>query len=76
MYAKDLSEPRYEFLIKNRENLVIKHLNEPKAFTEHSNTMDNICDNIEDYNSTRKRKILIVFDYMIADIISNEKFKP
>ena len=31
--------------------------------------MDDICDNIDDYNQTRKRRILIVFDGMIADII-------
>ena len=32
LYAKDLSEPKYEFLIKNRENTGITHLNNPNAF--------------------------------------------
>ena len=37
--------------------------------------MDDICNNIDDYNPTRKRKILIVFDDMIADIMTNKKFQ-
>ena len=35
LYAKDLSEPRYHFLIKIREDVGIKHLNDPKAFIEY-----------------------------------------
>ena len=42
LYAKDLSEPKYEFLIKNCENAGIKHVNDPKAFIECSNTMNDI----------------------------------
>ena len=34
LYAKDLSEPKYEYLIKNRENIEIKHVNDSKAFIE------------------------------------------
>ena len=74
LYAKDLSEPMYEYLIKNRENAGIKHLNDSKAFIECSNTMNNIYENINDYNPNKKRKILIVFDDMIADIMKNKKF--
>ena len=37
--------------------------------------MDDVYENIDDYNPIRKRKILIVFDGMIADIISNKKFQ-
>ena len=37
--------------------------------------MDDVYQNINDYNSGRKRKILIVFDDMIADIMSNTKFQ-
>ena len=47
----------------------IKHYNDPNAFIEYSNTMDNVYENIDDYKSNRKRKILIVFDDMIADIV-------
>ena len=75
LYAKDLSEPKYEYLIKKHEDAGIKHLNNPNAFIECSNTMDDVYENIHDYNSSRKRKILIVFDDMIADIMSNKKFQ-
>ena len=47
----------------------IKHYNDPNAFIEYSNTMDDVYENIDDYKSNRKRKILIVFDDMIADIV-------
>ena len=74
-YAKDLSEPKYEFLIRNHKNAGIKHLNDSKAFIECSNTMDDVYENINDYNPSRKRKVLIIFDDMIADIMSNKKFQ-
>ena len=61
LYAKDLSESKYEYLIKNRENARIKHLNDPKAFIDYSNTMDDVYANIDNYNPKRKRKILIFF---------------
>ena len=75
LYAKYLSESKYEHLIKNRENAGIKHLNDSKAFTDCSNTMDDVYENIDNYNPKRKRKVLIVFDDMIADIMTNKKFQ-
>ena len=75
LYAKDLSEPKYEFLIKKQENVGIKHLRDPNAFSECSNTMDGVYENIDDYNPNRQRKILIAFDDMIADIMMNKKFQ-
>ena len=75
LHAKDLSQPKYQFLIKKREDVGIKHLNDPCAFIEHSNTMNNSYNNIDDYNPARKRRILIVFDDMIADIMNNKKFQ-
>ena len=75
LYAKDLSEPKYEILIKNLENVGIKHFNDPNAFIECSNTMVDVYENINDYNPNRKRKILVVFDDMIADISTNKKFQ-
>ena len=56
MYAKDLSEPNYEFLIKKHENVGIKHLNDSNAFIECSNIMDDVYQNIEDYNVSRKKR--------------------
>ena len=67
LYAKYLSEPKYEYLIKNHENAGIKYLNDSKQGIECSNTMDGVYENIDDYNPSRKRKIIIVFDDMIAD---------
>ena len=75
LYAKDLSEPKYEYLIKKLENAGIKHLNDPNRLIECSNTMDDVYKNINDYNPRRKRKILIVFDDMIADVKGNKKLQ-
>ena len=75
LYARDLSEPKYEYLIKKREDSGIKHVNNPNAFIEYSNTMDDVYENINDYNPIRKRKKLIVFDDMIADIMTNKRFQ-
>ena len=50
LYAKDLSESKNEYLIKNRKNAGIKHLNDSKAFIECSNTMNDVYENIDDYN--------------------------
>ena len=47
----------------------------PNAFIECSNTMDGVDENIDYYNPSRKGKILIVFDDMIAEIMSNKKFQ-
>ena len=75
LYAKDLSELKYEFLINNREKAGIKNYNTPNAFIEYSNTMDDVFENIDNYNTKRKRRILIVFDDMISDIMTNKKFQ-
>ena len=74
-YAKDLSEPKYEVLIKNREKAGIKHFNDPTAIIKYSDDMNDVFPNIDGYNIGRKRRVLIVFDDMIADIASDNKFK-
>ena len=56
LYARDLSEPKYEYLIKKCEDAGIKHLNNPNAFIECSNTMDDVYQNINNYNPIRKSK--------------------
>ena len=70
LYARDLNEPKYKILIKKHEDAGIKHLSDPNAFIECSYTMDDVYEDIHDYNSNRKRKILIVFDDMIANIMT------
>ena len=74
LYAKDLSEPKYQFSIKKCEDAGIKNLNDPIAFIEYSKTMDDVYNNIDDCNQKRKRKNLIVFDDMIADVMTSKKF--
>ena len=72
LYAKDLSERKYEFLIKKREDAGIKHFNDPNAFIECSSTMDNVYEDIDGYNPSREKEILIMFDGMIADIMADK----
>ena len=52
-----------------------KHLIDLNAFIECSNVTDDVYENIHGYNSSRKRKILIVFDDMIADRMTNKTFQ-
>ena len=75
MYARELSQPKYEYLIRKHEDVGIKHVNNSKTFIECSNTMDDVYKNIHDYNPSRKRKISIVLDDMIADIMTSKKFQ-
>ena len=76
LYAKDPYEAKYQFLINKRESTGLKHFNDSKAFIEYSNDMDDIYKNIEECNPNKKRKILIVLDDMIADMLSNKKLNP
>ena len=62
-------------MIEKFEDAGTKHLNDSNAFIECSNTMDDVYGNIGNYNPSRKRKVLIVFDDMIADIMTNKKFQ-
>ena len=75
LYTKDLSERKYEFLINQREQAGKENLNDAHAFIEYSNDMDDVLDNINNYNKNRNKKVLIAFDDMIADIMRSTKFK-
>ena len=68
MYAKDPYEAKYQYLIKKREMVGLNHYDDPKAFMEYLNDVQDVSKNIEDYNPGKKRNILIVFDDMIADM--------
>ena len=60
------------------ENVWIKHLNDSKAFIEYWQRVDDVYNNIGDYNPSREGKVLIVFDDIviaIADIMTNKKFQ-
>ena len=76
LYAKDPYESKYQYLINKRDKVGIDHFKYPKAFMEYSNDMEDVYKNIENYNPGKKRKILIVFDDMIADMINNKKLNP
>ena len=74
LYVKDPYKAKYQFVINKRESTDLKYyLNNSKAFIEYSNDMDDIYKNFEEYNPDKKRKFLIVFDDMIADMLSNKQ---
>ena len=76
LYAKDPYEKKCQYLINKREKVGLNHFNDPKAFMEYSNDMQDVYKNIEDYYQIKKRKVLISFDDMIADMINNNKLNP
>ena len=76
LYAKDPYETKYQFLTNKRESTCLKFLNDSKVFIEYSNDMSDIYKNIEEHNPNKKWKILIVFNGMIADMLSNKKLNP
>ena len=76
LYVKDAFELKYELLINGREKVRKKTLKNPKAFVDYSQTIDDVYENLENYNPPKKRRVLLVFDDMIADIESNEKLSP
>ena len=72
LYAKYPYEAKYQFLINKQKSIGLKYFNDSKPIIEYLNNMDNICKNIEKYNSNKKRKKLIAFYDMIADMLSNK----
>ena len=71
MYAKDPYEAKYQYLINKREKVSLNHYDDLKAFIEYSNDMQDVYKTIDEYNTDKECKILIVFDDMIADMINN-----
>ena len=76
LYAKDPYEAKYQLPINKRESTGLKYLNDLKAFSEYSNDIDDIYKDIEECNPNKQQKELIVFDDMIAYMLSNEKLNP
>ena len=70
LYTKDTDEEKYQYLINKKEQVGIKNLNEPYAFMEYSSDMNDVLENINNYNKNRD-----MIDDMIADIMRSEKFK-
>ena len=75
LWVKDPFESKYQLLINEREKIGIKELKNPKAFIDYSGTIDDVCENLEDHTLTKKGKVLIVLDNMIADVDANKKIK-
>ena len=75
LYTKGTDEEKYQYLINKREQVGIKNLNYPYAFMEYFNDMNDVLENINNYSKNRDKKVLIIFDDMIADIMRSEKFK-
>ena len=57
---------KYRYLINKRGKVGLNHYDNPKAFIEYSNDMQDVYKNIEEYNPGKKRKVLILFDDMIS----------
>ena len=73
LYAKDPYKSKYQQLINKSEKEDLDHFNDSKAFSEYSNDMQDIYKNIDEYNTHKECKILIVFDDMIVDMINCKK---
>ena len=76
LYAKDPYEAKCQYLINKRGKVALNHFKDPKVFIKYSNGMQNVYKNIEDYNPGKKRKVLIVFDDIIVDMINIKRLNP
>ena len=76
LYVKDPKESKYYLFINKRENSGLKHFNDSKVFVKYSNDVEDIYKNIEEQSPIKKRKMMIAFDVMIVDMLSNNKLTP
>ena len=75
LYVKDPFKPKYQLLIKEREKAEIKELRNyldinftANRFADYSHTTDDVYGNVEQYNSIKKKRMLIAFDNIIGDM--------
>ena len=73
LYVKDLLESKYQLLNNGSEKVGIESLKHPKAFISYSRTINDVYERLEDYDPTKKSRMLIELDDMIADMKSNRK---
>ena len=76
LYAKDPYEAKYQFLINNCESVGSQLCNDSKAFIEYPMEMNDNYENIDEYYPKKKHKILVIFDDIIADMLSDKKDEP
>ena len=70
-----MDQAKYNIWETKREQIGLKHYNDPKAFITYSNNAQDVYKN-KNYNLGKKRKVLIVFDGIIADMINYNKLNP
>ena len=63
-------------LINGREKVGIETVKNPKTFIDYSQTLDDVYENLGNYNPKKKRRVLVVFVDMIADMEYNKKLSP
>ena len=71
LYTKDTDEDMYQYLINKGEQAGIKNFNDPHAFVEYLNDMNDVLEDINNYNKNRDKKVLTIF----ANIMRSEKLK-
>ena len=76
LYAKNPYEVKYQCLISQREKVGLNHFDDQNSFIKYSNDMQDVYNKIEGYNPNKEKKLLIIFDDMIADMINNETLNP
>ena len=75
LYRKVPFKSRYQLLINRREKVAVRKLKNAKRFIDYSQTIDDVYEILEDYDPIKKRRVLIEFDDMIADMESNKENK-
>ena len=76
MNVKDQCKSKYQLLINRRKKGRTKKLKNPKTFIDYSQAIDSVYENLEKYNPTKKRKLLIVLDDKIADMEAKKRSSP
>ena len=76
LHAKDPYQAKYQSLINKQEITDSKHFNDSKGFIEYLDDIDDIYKNIEEHNPNKNRKISLLFDGMVVDMLSNKKLNP
>ena len=68
LYVKDPFKSKYQLLINGKGKVGIKKLKNPKALIDYSQTIDDVYENLQDHNLTKKRRVLVVFGDIASDI--------
>ena len=72
-YVSNPNEAKHQYLIKKHKESGLEEHDDPNVFIQYSSNMQDVYQNTEEYNLDRKHKVLLVFDELIAYVISNKK---